>query len=98
MLLFLTTNMAAVTSRASQQYGSILQLQIREIPYPENIEDIQLFVTLETRRNWAEVTFAKTSGIVTGDAPVSYWPIFPVPSNSPRSLCEGCLCPVPSRL
>ena len=25
--------------------------------------------------NWAELAFAMTSGIVTGDAPVSYWPI-----------------------
>ena len=31
---------------------------------------------------------AIVSGMVTGDVPVSYWPIFfPVPSNSPRSLC-----------
>ena len=37
--------------------------------------------------NWDELTFAKTSGIVTGDALVSYWPVFPpVPSNSPRNL------------
>ena len=31
---------------------------------------------------------AVVSGIVTGDASVSYWPIFfPVASNSPRRLC-----------
>ena len=31
---------------------------------------------------------AIVSGMVTGDVPVSYWPIFfPVPNNSPRSLC-----------
>ena len=30
---------------------------------------------------------AIVSGIVTRDALVSYWPFFPVPSNSPRSLC-----------
>ena len=29
--------------------------------------------------NWAELDFAETSGIVTGDAPVSYWPFFPYP-------------------
>ena len=35
------------------------------------------------------------SGIVTGDGPFSYWPICcPVPSNSPRSLCESWLAPV----
>ena len=33
---------------------------------------------------------AIVSGIATGDAPVSYWPIFcPGPSNSPISLCES---------
>ena len=32
---------------------------------------------------------AIVSGIVTGDAPVSYWAIFPVPTNSPKSLCES---------
>ena len=30
--------------------------------------------------------------VVSGNAPVSYWSIFPpVPSNSPRSLCESQL-------
>ena len=38
---------------------------------------------------------AIVSVIVSGDALVSYWPIFfPVPSNSPRSLCESQLSPV----
>ena len=36
--------------------------------------------------NWAELAFTKASGIVTGDALVSYWPIsFPVPSSLPSS-------------
>ena len=40
---------------------------------------------------------AIVSGIVTRDAVVSYWSIFsPVPSNSPRSLCESQLSPVSS--
>ena len=40
------------------------------------------------KRTGAEI--AIVSGIVTGDAPVSYWLIFfPVPSNSPSSLCES---------
>ena len=35
------------------------------------------------------------SGIVTEDAPFSYWPIFfPVPGNNPRSLCESQHGPV----
>ena len=33
------------------------------------------------------------SGIVTGDAPFSYWPFFSVPSNTPRSLCESAQAP-----
>ena len=37
----------------------------------------------------AEMRPAIVCGIVTGDVSVSYWPFsFPVPSNSPRSLCE----------
>ena len=31
------------------------------------------------------------SGMVKGDAPVSYWSFFPVPSNNPRSLYESLL-------
>ena len=38
----------------------------------------------------AEMRPAMVSGTVTGDAPVSYWPIFfPVPRERPRSLCES---------
>ena len=38
---------------------------------------------------------AVVSGIVTGDASVSYWPIFfLVSSNSRRCLCESLLGPV----
>ena len=37
-----------------------------------------------------EMRPAIVSGIVTSDVPVSYWLIFyPLPSNSPRSLCES---------
>ena len=43
----------------------------------------------------AEKCPAIASGIVTGEASVDYWPIFfPVPRNSPRSLCESQLDPV----
>ena len=42
--------------------------------------------------NGAEMNLAGVSGIVTGEAPVSYWPVFPpIPRDSPRSLCD----PVP---
>ena len=37
----------------------------------------------------AEMRPAIVSGMVTGDAPASYWPIFlPVPGNCPRGLYE----------
>ena len=32
---------------------------------------------------------AIVSGIFIGDASVSYWSFFPIPGNSPRSLCES---------
>ena len=51
-----------------------------------------LSATLETRgeRHGAEMCPAIASGMVTGDAPVSYWPILSfVPSNSPRRLCKS---------
>ena len=43
----------------------------------------------------AEMCPAIVSGIVTGDVPGSYWPIFflPVRRNSPRSLCGSQLGP-----
>ena len=60
------------------------------------------FATLETTKKQnkrkrtsktktgAEMRPAIYSGIATGDAPVSCWPIFfPVPGNSPRSLHES---------
>ena len=37
----------------------------------------------------AEMCPAIISGMGTGDAPVSYWPIITVPNNSPRSFCES---------
>ena len=41
-------------------------------------------------RTGTEMRPAIVSGIVTGDASVNYWLIFyPVPSNSPKSLCES---------
>ena len=46
--------------------------------------------TVEKRAPGAEMRAAIVSGMVTRDAPVSYWPIFfRVPSNSPRSLCKS---------
>ena len=46
------------------------------------------FATLELRKNLGQVRRAKTSGIVTGDAPLAIF-FFSVPSNSPRSLCKS---------
>ena len=51
-----------------------------------------LSATLETRGepHGAEMCPAIASGIDTGDASVSYWPILSsVPSNSPRRLCKS---------
>lgn len=51
-----------------------------------------LSATLETRgeRHGAEMCPAIASGIVTGEALVSYWPILSlVPGNSPRRLCKS---------
>ena len=47
-----------------------------------------LFASLETRGNWVEFTFAKTSGTVTRDREKN-WPIADrrVPSNYPRNNC-----------
>ena len=42
----------------------------------------------------AELLPAIVSGIVTGDAQVSYWSIFSLPGNIPRSLFESELDPV----
>ena len=41
-----------------------------------------------------EMRPAIVSGIVTGDEPISYWPFFPLPCNSPRIHCESYLDPV----
>lgn len=41
----------------------------------------------------AEMCLAMVSGIAIGEAPVSYWPISPLPRDSPRSLRESLLSP-----
>ena len=38
------------------------------------------FPTRNEKKPWADLTFAKTFGIVTGDVLVSYWPIFSLSS------------------
>ena len=56
----------------------------------------EAFAALEARRNWAELTFAKTSGTVTGDR---NWPIadWRVHSNNPRNNCGTLWVQFPSR-
>ena len=50
------------------------------------IRGSKAITTLETIGDWYRISPA----IVPGIAPVSYWPIFfPVPTNSPISLCES---------
>ena len=52
------------------------------------LELFGLFASLETRGNWAEFSFAETSGTVTRDREKN-WPIADqrVPSNHPRNNC-----------
>ena len=46
--------------------------------------------TKQNKKTGTEMRPAIVSGIATGDAPVSKWPIFfPAPGNSPRSLHES---------
>ena len=54
------------------------------------------FATYENEKETgAEMPAASVYGMVTGDAPGSYWPIFfPVPNNRTRNLCERLLGPV----
>ena len=47
-------------------------------------------ILYKRQRNWAELAFAKTSGIVTRGALFSYWPI----RKTPRRLCESSLAAV----
>ena len=73
------------------------ELQIKEsVEVWNNTRETNLrykhkFATLEkNKRTGAEMLRSIVSGIVAGDAPVSYWSIFLiVPDNSPRSLCES---------
>ena len=59
--------------------------------------DVMVFILFGSIRHFrnekgtgAEMRPAIASGIVTGHAPVSYWPILlSLPSNSPRRLCEN---------
>ena len=46
------------------------------------------FLTIE-KGTGGEMCLAIVSRIFIGDAPVSYWSFFPIPGNSPRSLCES---------
>ena len=46
--------------------------------FPRNLNFQLLFFMISREEKWAELAFAKISGIVTGDAPVSYWTIFPL--------------------
>ena len=47
--------------------------------------------------NWAQLTFAKTSGIVKGDAPVCYWPITLSPVTVPDVFAKVNSAQFPSR-
>ena len=57
------------------------------------LKRIPLFIWTITPEGFgANLTFAKASGIVTGDAPVSYWPIFPLsPVTFPEVFANATL-------
>ena len=57
------------------------------------LKRIPLFIWTITPEGFgAKLTFAKASGIVTGDAPVSYWPIFPLsPVTVPEVFANATL-------
>ena len=46
--------------------------------FPRNLNFQLLFFMISREEKWAELAFAKNPGIVIGDAPVSYWSIFPL--------------------
>ena len=63
------------------------------------VSDSDLNSPRNNKESGAEMRPKIVSDIVTGEAPISYWPIcFPVPDNSPRSLCESKLGQVCSLL
>ena len=57
------------------------------------LKRIPLFIWTITPKGFgAKLTFAKASGFVTGDAPVSYWPIFPLsPVTVPEVFANATL-------
>ena len=67
-----------------------LKLNITSSRLGQNIKTLAIRYFRNEKATGAEMRRAIVSGIVTGDAPVSYWPIFfRVPSNGPRSLCKS---------
>ena len=62
-------------------------------PYQSSVKRIPLFIWTITPKGFgAKLTFAKASGFVTGDAPVSYWPIFPLsPVTVPEVFANATL-------
>lgn len=77
----------AMTEKECNDKGKKTQQQSSTI----HVHDTCITICFRNQKGaGAEMPPAIVSGIVTGNAPVSYWPIFfPVPSNCPRSLCEG---------
>lgn len=61
----------SISNKKRHPYG-----QADEPPAKDHPECQERSQTVNEKQNWAELNGAKTSGIVTGEAPVSYWPIF----------------------
>ena len=66
----------------------------------DNTSEILIRHLINDKRTGAEMRRAIVSWTVsTGDAPVSYWPIFfPLPTNNRRKLRESYFCVVLSKL
>ena len=69
-----------------------LKLNITSSRLGQNIKTLAIRYFRNEKATGAEMRRAIVSGIVTGDAPVSYWPIFfRVPSNGLSSVPSRCL-------
>ena len=79
---------------AKVRFVNIVRI-VSQGPYWPFCHSLLWNITSKQNRKWNEETGGDTCPaivprIANGDAPVSYWPIFfPVPSNSPRSLCDS---------
>ena len=66
--------------------------------FPRNLNFQLLFFMISREEKWAELAFAKISGIVIGDSSVSYWSIVPLsPLTVPEDFAKVNSAQFPSR-